>query len=337
MITRHRLATILLCLALACAPVRSQDEFVNCYTAEEVATRCEPDSQTFSLTKIPVVNSTCGSPPNDYCVVETYTISQLGQVTVDSVACGLVCDAMDEANAHPPQEMTDFFSTREVENTWWQSETAINSPADTVVIDLALGTLVQVSTIIFRFRSLIPDGFYILKSQDFSVANELFHFFAANCNSKYQLSPEVDLGLDNETTVLCQTYDFLSPDRISFVPTLNRPSDKDEIPGYSNALYEFATATDIRVVLDGHLTGIVNDSFSYYALRDLSVVGKCQCWGHARNCSMNDGGDGYICECKHSTAGVNCERCLDLYNDLPWTIANGGDGINECKSEQDYS
>ena len=337
MITRHRLVSILLCVAIACVPARSQDEFVNCYAEDGVATRCEPESETFSLSKIPVVNSTCGSPPSEYCAVESYSISQDGQITVDSVACGMVCDEASESDAHPPPQMTDFFSPHEAEDTWWQSETFTDSAADVVVIDLPLGTLVQVSTIIFRFRSLLPEGFYILKSSDFTPADQLLHLLAADCDSKYQIMSEVDLGLENETTVLCQPYDSLSPDRINFVPTLNRPSDRDDAPGYSDALYQFATVTNIRVVLDGLLTdGLVNDSFSYYALRDLSVVGKCQCWGHARNCTRKTGSDEYVCECWHNTAGANCERCLDLYNDLPWPIANGGNGTNECKGEHGF-
>ncbi|XP_034023528.1 laminin subunit beta-3 [Thalassophryne amazonica] len=36
------------------------------------------------------------------------------------------------------------------------------------------------------------------------------------------------------------------------------------------------------------------------------------------------------CDCQHNTAGVNCERCADLYNDLPWAPAEE-DNTHTCK------
>ncbi|XP_015254719.1 PREDICTED: laminin subunit beta-3 [Cyprinodon variegatus] len=64
----------------------------------------------------------------------------------------------------------------------------------------------------------------------------------------------------------------------------------------------------------------------------MRVMGTCMCHGHADRCLPEE----YVnpnsntiqvnptCDCKHNTAGVNCERCADFYNDLPWRPAEEG-------------
>lgn len=66
-----------------------------------------------------------------------------------------------------------------------------------------------------------------------------------------------------------------------------------------------------------------------YAVSDLTVGGRCKCNGHASKCTM--GGDGKLaCDCKHNTAGRDCERCKPFHFDRPWARATNRDA-NECK------
>ncbi|KAL3283797.1 hypothetical protein HHI36_017968 [Cryptolaemus montrouzieri] len=66
-----------------------------------------------------------------------------------------------------------------------------------------------------------------------------------------------------------------------------------------------------------------------YAVADLSVGGRCKCNGHASRCV--EGKDGQLaCECKHNTAGRDCERCKPFHFDRPWSRATSRDA-NECK------
>lgn len=67
-----------------------------------------------------------------------------------------------------------------------------------------------------------------------------------------------------------------------------------------------------------------------YAVADLSVGGRCKCNGHASRCVV--GKDGQLaCECKHNTAGRDCERCKPFHFDRPWSRATSRDA-NECKA-----
>lgn len=68
-----------------------------------------------------------------------------------------------------------------------------------------------------------------------------------------------------------------------------------------------------------------------YAVADFAVGGRCKCNGHASRCVT--GRDGQLaCECKHNTAGRDCERCKPFHFDRPWGRATARDA-NECKGK----
>lgn len=67
----------------------------------------------------------------------------------------------------------------------------------------------------------------------------------------------------------------------------------------------------------------------HYAVSDFAVGGRCKCNGHAAKCSPDKDGQ-LSCECKHNTAGRDCEKCKSFYFDRPWARATARDA-NECK------
>jgi len=100
----------------------------------------------------------------------------------------------------------------------------------------------------------------------------------------------------------------------------------------------------------------------YYALSDFAVGGRCKCNGHAAHCgsvatlpggggagsrrrsgrtrqsrhrSGPEGGQLLACQCRHNTAGVDCERCKPFHYDRPWARATEQDA-NECIGKNDF-
>lgn len=302
-----------------------QPQFQACYNDQGVPTRCQPPQQSFSFEKQPSANSTCGSPPSQFCIRNI----RFGRIS--SSDCDEVCDAHDPFNSHPPEYLTDFIQA----NTWWQSENSLD-PQNVVVIDIPLGTLVETTLVAFQFQSLMPNSFQILKSIDYGATYSNFHYFATSCLSEFGIQESQMLSVENETSVLCQAINTPPlPGQISFFTVLDRPSTNDSTPGFSEGLYDFMTATDIRVILLEHyvIRDLAPDDLGYYyAIRDLNVLGSCQCHGHASQCQLDPSTGGYTCACQHNTTGQFCERCSDFYQDLPWQRAGGGAAF-ECRGE----
>ena len=78
---------------------------------------------------------------------------------------------------------------------------------------------------------------------------------------------------------------------------------------------------------------LLNDISFHYSIADFAVGGRCKCNGHASRCAKNRDGQ-VVCDCKHNTAGNDCERCKPFYFDRPWSRATSRDA-NECKGLSD--
>lgn len=66
----------------------------------------------------------------------------------------------------------------------------------------------------------------------------------------------------------------------------------------------------------------------FYALSELAVGGRCKCNGHAARCVFDKTGR-YACDCKHNTAGIDCEKCKPFHYDKPWARATA-ENANAC-------
>ena len=53
---------------------------------------------------------------------------------------------------------------------------------------------------------------------------------------------------------------------------------------------------------------------AWVGVSDLAIGGRCKCNGHASECTVDRAGQ-MTCNCKHNTAGNECEKCKPFHFD----------------------
>ncbi|KAL7850640.1 hypothetical protein SRHO_G00199890 [Serrasalmus rhombeus] len=179
----------------------------------------------------------------------------------------------------------------------------------------------------------------IYKSMDYGKTWVPFQFYSTQCKKMYNRPSRAAITKQNEQEAVCtDSHTDMRPlagGLIAFSTLDGRPSahDFDNSP----VLQDWVTATDVRVTFSRlHTFGDENEDDSelardsyFYAVSDLQVGGRCKCNGHASKCVRDRDGGGLVCECKHNTAGAECDRCKPFHYDRPWQRATAREA-NEC-------
>jgi netrin 1 len=105
-----------------------------------------------------------------------------------------------------------------------------------------------------------------------------------------------------------------------FYDELDDEEDENQIDGSSPISSMTTTMETFKSIADQH-----------YAVSDFSVGGRCKCNGHASRCIRGVNGQ-LECDCKHNTAGRDCEKCKMFYFNRPWARASEHDA-NECQGK----
>ncbi|XP_040059097.2 laminin subunit beta-3 [Gasterosteus aculeatus] len=222
-------------------------------------------------------------------------------------------------------------------NRWWQSVKDVNP----VTLQLDLDNLFQLDNLVLKFKGPRPSSFVIERTLDNGRSWQPALYLATDCEGTFPgVSTTPPLRLDD-------TYCYTLP------PTGANPYQDYEVQFSPLRQYANVPTTKSQMIEDvSGLTGLrvrfteLGDvprppgrAFSrFYALREMRAMGSCMCHGHANRCLPDTGSnqlpDGVQvhpqCDCQHNTAGVNCERCAELFQDLPWRPAEEGNP-HTCK------
>lgn len=246
------------------------------------------------------------------------------------------CDSRNP-NSQLAHTVQDVVSTSGPDR-WWQSKKE-TSP---VTLQLNLNNLFQLDNLVLNFKGPRPSALVIERTLDNGKTWQPTLYMATNCQKAFPSVPtRVPLAMD-------QTYCYTLP------PTDTNPY-KDHTIEYSPlGQYAYVAAPKSQKIEDvsgltglrvrftelGDVPHLPGRSLSrFYALKEMKVMGSCMCHGHANRCLPQGYSSNLLpstiqvnaqCDCQHNTAGVNCERCADLYNDLPWRPAEEGN-THACK------
>uniref|UniRef100_A0A0N5BNI8 Laminin subunit beta-1 n=1 Tax=Strongyloides papillosus TaxID=174720 RepID=A0A0N5BNI8_STREA len=290
------------------------------------------------------VTSTCGlKNPQRYCIVSNLQ---------GNSSC-YYCDSRlpysrRNPNSHGIENVIKNRDERRI-SRWWQAENGVQN----VSIQLDLEAEFHFTHLIMTFKNFRPAAMLIERSNDYGKTWDIYRYFAYDCQSSF---PGVKESLPkNHGDVICtDKYSHVSPSTGGeLIYKVINPQIRTVNP-YAEEVAKLLRITNLRInftklhTLGDDLLDNRNDVKEkyYYALYELIVRGSCSCYGHAQKCIPMSYDDSQLqnyeydyqvqdmvygkCHCTHNTKGLNCEKCEDFYNDLPWRPAFGKE-TNACK------
>ncbi|XP_062402110.1 laminin subunit beta-3 isoform X2 [Sardina pilchardus] len=240
------------------------------------------------------------------------------------------CDSRNPQSRHA-HTIQNILSTAG-EHRWWMSK----KDTGPVSIQFDLPHMFQLDNLVMNFKGPRPDALVIERTTDGGLTWQPARYMATDCRIFPQAiqprgprpNPGPALGEASCYTLSPPPANPYVDQKIYFNP-LRQYSELNFPDSYKIEAVSGFNGLRINLTQMGQVTQMPGRSLSrYFALRELRVIGTCFCHGHANRClpitNSNQLAETQInprCECQHNTVGMNCERCADLFNDLPWRPA----------------
>ncbi|KAG5274590.1 hypothetical protein AALO_G00137970 [Alosa alosa] len=228
------------------------------------------------------------------------------------------------------------------EQRWWMSR----KDTSPVSIQFDLPHMFQLDNLIMSFKGPRPDALVIERTTDGGRTWQPARYMATDCRSSFpqvlqprgtRPNPGPALGEASCYTLSPPPANPYVDQKIYFSP-LRQYSELNYPNSYKIEAVSGFNGLRINLTQLGQVANMPGRSLSrYFALREMRVIGTCFCHGHANRClpvtNSNQLPETQVnarCECQHNTVGMNCERCADLFNDIPWKPA-GENSPNICQ------
>ena len=122
--------------------------------------------------------------------------------------------------------------------------------------------------------------------------------------------------------------DYYPIDVISSLGNFGRKSWKEKWKS-TEALKDRLSSIDYQ-----HYNTVIFSSSCWIFLLSIDILFRFSpkiVYSYISRCITNSDGD-LVCDCKHNTAGPDCERCKPFHFDRPWARATAHDA-HECKGK----
>ncbi|XP_028580478.2 usherin [Podarcis muralis] len=274
-----------------------------------------------------------GSHPRVHPLVQRYCIPNGADDTTNDRVLRL------NPEAHP----LSYINDNDIGTSWISSVFSTTEQLNrgiAITIDLENGQY-QVFYIILQFFSPQPEAIRIQRKKQRDSDWQDWQYFARDCST---FGMENNESLEYPDSVNCLQLPSITPyshGNVTFSVLTPEPNRR---PGYNDfyntpALQEFVKASAVKIHLLGQYhTAVpsVNFRHRYYGVDEITVSGRCNCFGHADRCDTSINPYRCLCSKESYTEGNNCDHCWPLYNDKPF---HPGDQVHayNCKPCQCYS